>query len=115
MPVSHTKLRAPQKSYTKQDYLDGKCTKDGLPLDGASNEPDQTPTPSPEPVFDTGTEETTTTGVNEGTYATVDTTVDDNPEVVEENVNDDSTDSEESEDNADRGESPGEETDREAT
>lgn len=32
MPVNQTKLEAPQKGFTKKDFEDGKCTKDGFPI-----------------------------------------------------------------------------------
>ena len=32
MPVSQKDLQPSSKGFTKQDFLDGKCTKDGLPL-----------------------------------------------------------------------------------
>jgi len=33
MPVSQTRLEPVVKGYTKKDFEDGKCTKEGFPLD----------------------------------------------------------------------------------
>jgi len=87
MPVSSTKLRKAEVIFTKQDYLDGKCTKDGMPLHGKGEtkiDPNPPSTPSLEPVFVAEPEETSTATVDEGVDVTVDNTVNDNPEVVEE-------------------------------
>jgi len=47
MPVNKPKLQPSVKGFTKQDFLDGKCTKDGLPL-GAQSEPEQPAAPEVE-------------------------------------------------------------------
>jgi len=49
MPVNNVSLSKSQKSFTHQDFLDGKCTADGLPLDGGGFK-------SPDPVVEEVTE-----------------------------------------------------------
>ena len=52
MPINKPELQKHTRMFTQQDFLDGKCTKEGFPLDkGAKVEPHPKPTsqfkPSP--------------------------------------------------------------------
>lgn len=90
MPVSKPSLQPTQKIFTKQDFLDGKCTKEGLPT--GTQVIDEKPLAPEQPVAPEPIEET----------------------VIEETPNGDSPDSEESPDDSDGGDSSGEEADKEA-
>lgn len=121
MPVSQTKLRKPKKIFTKQDFIDGKCTADGTPT-GEANGADPEPTPSINIVSDPGTQgaETSTTIENLEVTDTVSSEATFTPDDVDETPtteidNGDTIDGEESEDDTDRGSGSGEEVDKETT
>ena len=48
MPVNQTKLEAPVKGFTKKDFEEGKCTKEGFALDKEAVPNISDPTPTPE-------------------------------------------------------------------
>jgi len=109
MPVSHTKLRPPQKVFTKQDFLDGKCTADGFPI-GEAHGSDPETTPSPDPLPTPSAKVKTAENVTSGPDVAVDISIDGDEKVTTTEI--DNADSEESEDNADRGDGSGEEVDK---
>ena len=50
MPINKPELQSHTRMFTQQDFLDGKCTKEGFPIEkGADPEPEQ-PTTSSEPT-----------------------------------------------------------------
>ena len=83
MPTVKPILRRRMRMFTKADYLKGKCTKEGFALEGAENVPDESPTPSVDPIPDTSTETASPETVTSGPDVAVDLTLDDNEETSE--------------------------------
>ena len=110
MPVSSTKLRKAEKCFTKQDFLDGKCTKEGFPISGSDKKTKRSPEPilaDPTPAAEASATIVDNATVTSGPDATVDLNV--------ESDNGDITDSPKSEDDIDRGDSERQASDQETT
>ena len=70
--------------FTKQDYLDGKCTKDGKPLTGGQSEPIEETASSPEPISNIAAEEAAASTSSDAVDIELESSVDDSEEVIEE-------------------------------